>query len=157
MILYETHVGSDGTEYRIYLDSVRTSGDRFYCRMGRFFADRDIARELEEPIFDSAESNWLLAYDGDAIVAFGCLDASRLEKHGEVLLTYGYVLPDYRQRGLHTALFHARLKLAEAFGASAIRGVANGNSRKTFEAHGFSVVRQAGRFTYFRKELHHAE
>jgi hypothetical protein len=42
-----------------------------------------------------------------------------------------------------------------------VRGVANDSSRRTFASNGFEVVRQAGRFTHFRKHLsqqeaHHA-
>lgn len=149
MTLYATH-----GDYRIFLDGSVQSGNTFYCRMGRYFASRQIAKELAEPLYDEPGYRWLLACDaaGD-ICAFACLDASQLEKRGEAVLTYGYVFPDHRERGLHHALFAARLRLAGELGASVVRGVANGNSRKTFTEYGFEKVRDNGQYTYFRKEL----
>lgn len=151
MKLYATH-----GEYRVYLDSSTESGNTFYCRMGRFFADREVAKELAEPLYDSATSLWLMACDaaGD-ICAFGCLDTRDMARKGEALVTYGWVAPDHRGAGLHTALFEARLRLAGELGAITVFGVANGRSHKTFERHGFHVVRVNGQYTYFRKELNH--
>ena len=149
MKLYATH-----DAYRIYLDSSAASGNRFYCRMGCFFADREIARELAEPLYDSPTSHWLIACDAAGeICAFGCLDGERMEKKSEAVMTYGYVLPAHRQQGLHTALFVARLRLAGELGARTVFGVANGRSNATFAKHGFQVVRVNGQYTYYRKEL----
>lgn len=151
MKLYKTH-----GDYRIYLDSSTESGNTFYCRMGRYFADRSIANELTEPLYDSDTSLWLMATDaGGNIVAFGCLDTERMERKGEAVMTFGYVLPKHRNHGLHTALFEARLRLAADIGARTVYGVANGRSKSTFERHGFTVVRVNGQYTYFRKELTH--
>lgn len=151
MRLYATH-----GDYRIYLDSSAESGNTFYCRMGRFFADRQIAKELAEPLYDSPASLWLMATDAAGnICAFGCLDTERMEKKGEAVMTFGYVLPAHRGHGLHTALFEQRLRLAADIGARTVYGVANGRSHKTFERHGFTVVRVNGQYTYFRKELTH--
>jgi hypothetical protein len=54
-----------------------------------------------------------------------------------------------------TARFEQRLRLAADIGARTVYGVANGRSHKTFERHGFTVVRVNGQYTYFRKELTH--
>lgn len=153
MKLYATHTTAHG-DYRIFLDSSAESGNTFYCRMGRCFADRRIAKELAEPLYDEPGYHWLLACDaaGD-ICAFACLDATALEKRGEVTLTYGYVFEAHRERGLHHALFEARLRLAGELGAKVVRGVANGASRSTFLAYGFEKVRDNGQYTYFRKQL----
>ncbi len=149
MKLFATH-----ETYRIYLDSSAASGNTFYCRMGRFFADREIARELAEPLYDSPTSHWLIACDAaGAICAFGCLDGERLARKGEAVMTYGYVLAAYRAQGLHTAIFEARLRLAGELGARTVFGVANGRSNATFAKHGFQVVRVNGQYTYYRKEL----
>ena len=151
MRLYATH-----GDYRIYLDSSAESGNTFYCRMGRFFADRQIGKDLAEPLYDSPTSHWLMATDAAGnIVAFGCLDAERMEKKGEAVMAFGWVAPEHRGAGLHTAIFEARLRLAGELGARTVFGVANGRSHKTFERHGFQVVRVNGQYTYFRKELRH--
>lgn len=151
MRLYATH-----GDYKIFEDSSAESGNTFYCRMGWFFANREIARDLAEPMFDSPTARWLMATDGaGAIVAFGCLDLERMERKGEAVLTYGYVMPGHRNQGLHTALFEQRIKLAQELGARTLFGVANGRSKHTFEKHGFNVVRVNGQYTYFRKELNH--
>ena len=121
MKLYATH-----GEYRVYLDSSTESGNTFYCRMGRFFADREVAKELAEPLYDSATSLWLMATDAAGnIVAFGYLDTRDMARKGEALVTYGWVAPDHRCAGLHTALFEARLRLAGELGAITVFGVAN--------------------------------
>ena len=39
MKLYATH-----GDYRIYLDSSAVSGNTFYCRMGAYFASREVAK-----------------------------------------------------------------------------------------------------------------
>lgn len=151
MKLYSTH-----GDYRIYLDSSAESGNTFYCRMGRFFADKEIGKELAEPLYDSPTSLWLMATDAAGnICAFGCLDTERMEKKGEAVMTFGYVLAAHRNKGLHMALFEARLRLAGEIGARTVYGVANGRSKATFERHGFTVVRVNGQYTYFRKELQH--
>lgn len=148
MQLYATH-----SDYRIFLDSSAKSGNTFYCRMGRYFASRQIARELAEPLFDEPDYHWLLACDADGeVCAFACLDAGQLAKRYEVVLTYGYVFEAHRRQGLHHALFVARLRLAGELGATVVRGVANGNSRNTFIEFGFERVRDNGQYTYFRKE-----
>ncbi len=151
MKLYATH-----GDYRIFLDSSAVSGNTFYCRMGRYFASREVAKELAEPLFDSPDAHWLIACAaaGD-ICAFACLDASKLASKGEVVMTYAYVFPEQRRQGLHHALFTARLQLAGELGAKVVKGVANGNSRRTFLEYGFEKVRDNGQYTYFRKELAH--
>lgn len=153
MQLYAAH-----GDYRVFLDSSERSGNTFYCRMGCYFASRQIARELAEPLYDEPGYHWLLACDAAGeVCAFACLDASQLAKRGEVVMTYGYVFEAHRRQGLHHALFVARLQLAGELGAAVVRGVANGNSRSTFIEFGFERVRDNGQYTYFRKELRHGE
>lgn len=148
MKLYTTH-----GDYNIMLDSSSESGNAFYCRMGRFFADRQIAKDLGEPMYDSDTSYWVLVYKGNEICGFGCLETEKLNKTGEAVITYGYVLPEHRKQGLHAALFEARLRLAAELGAQSVRGVANSSSRRLFEANGFENTRETKNYVFFSKEL----
>ena len=148
MIKITTHGG-----YDIYLDSSDASGDEFYKRMGRFFADRDIRKAMEEPLSDGAGFHWLIAYDKKEIVGFACLNAENADAKAEAWLTYAYIFEPARKHGLHGVLFDERVKIARQMGIKTLRGVANEKSSEMFVKRGFIEQSKRGRFTYFIKEL----
>lgn len=140
-------------KYEIWMDSSDVSGEGFYRRMGRFFASRQIRKELEEPLSDDKNFRWLLVYKGYEIVGFACLNLENLEKRGEGWLTFAYILEDYRHNGLHSVLFQERLNLAKNFNVKVLRGVANEKSFELFVKQGFEIQQRKGKFTYFKKDL----
>lgn len=139
-----------GGEYQIYRTS---SADdvQFYCRMGRFFADAGIRKELGGPMSDSPNHVWLVVVRGGEIVAFsGCrFNADRSVAH----FTETYVLPEHRRKGLFGRLFDIKYDLCVAAGARVVKGLANAASRPTFERHGWRVASVRGQWTYYDKEV----
>jgi hypothetical protein len=144
-------------DYEIWMDSSDSSGDEFYKRMGKYFADRQIRKELEEPLSDGPGFRWLIAYKKNEIAGFACLNAENLEKRGEAWLTYAYIFEPHRKNGLHSILFDERIVIAKQMKVKVLRGVANEKSYDVFVKNGFEIQSERGRFTYFKKEMIYAE
>lgn len=138
-------------DYIIYRDSSAENGDEFYRRMGRFFADATIRKELGGPMTDSPDHVWLVVLYHREIVAFsGCrFSADR----STAWFTETYVLPEHRRRGLFGRLFELKYKLCAEAGARVVKGLANANSRPMFERHGWRVASVRGSWTYYDKEV----
>ena len=113
-------------EYRIVRDSSRESGPGFYTRCGHLFVDKEIRKEMGGPLDSTDDYLWLLVIDrADTIIAFACLDTSRLATHGEVWFDNAYVYPDYRQQGFHARLFDLRMGIAkQQLKAHVLKGLA---------------------------------
>lgn len=139
--------------YKVYRDSSTESGAEFYARMGKWFSSREIIKEMDGPIYDDSAHVWLLAYAGNELVGFACIDTTHLPARKTVELTYAYVFPVHRGKGLHSLLFDLRMTLAYEMGANTIKGLGNGKSNSKFLEHGFEIVRKNGRFTHFKKEI----
>lgn len=72
-------------------------------RTGEFYQPEDLAEELEEADFDPTRDSWAL-WEGDQLVGYGQLRL-RLSNDGEALAHLGGgIHPDYRGRGLGSAL-----------------------------------------------------
>lgn len=143
------YLESDG-EYRIYVDSSTQSGDEFYRRMGRCFADPGIRKELGGPLTDSPDHTWLLVYRDDELVAF-----SGWRRIGDIAwFTETYVFPAHRRAGLFTRLFDLKYDLCAAE-ARVVKGLANTLSRPLFERRGWRVSSIRGSWTYYEKKVEH--
>lgn len=139
-------------DYCIYRSSSVADGD-FYCRMGRFFADPGIRKELGGPLSDSPDHVWLLVtsvHTGEIVAFSGCrFNAGR----SAAWFTETYVFPEHRRRGLFGRLFDLKYELCAAEGARVVKGLANAMSRPMFERHGWRVTSVRGSWTYFEKQL----
>lgn len=123
----------------------------FYCRMGRFFADRQIVKELEGPMFDDASYTWFIATKGDEIVAFSSMRIDEDKQTANFGITY--VMPDHRRKGLYAHLFALKLHACQNRGVREVRGLANPASCAVFARHGFAVARTAGKWTHYSLAL----
>lgn len=141
---------SEHDGYAIYEDD-GASRD-FYCRMGHFFASKQIVKELEGPMFDDVHHVWLFAIKDGEIAAFGAVRFDEMSK-GIANLTVVYVLPEHRRKGLYRHLFGLREQMCVNRGAKMIRGLANPISKCVFEQSGYTAVRMAGKWTHFQKEV----
>ena len=139
------------TRYTIYQDSSAESGDEFYARMGRFFANGAIHKELGGAMTDSPDHVWLLAYDRDQIVAFsGCrFNADR----SVATFTETWVAPAHRGRGLFERLFALKYDLCVEMGAQVVKGLANAASAAMFEGHGWQPTSVRGQWTHYEKRV----
>lgn len=141
---------SEYKDYKIFEDD--GASPDFYCRMGRFFADKQVVKELGGPMFDDVHHVWLIAMQGDEIAGFGAVRLDEMAK-GIAHLTVVYILPLHRRKGLYRHLFGLREQMCIRHGAKLIRGLANPTSRAVFVEYGYQVVRTAGKWTHFQKEV----
>lgn len=145
---------SEFNGFAIYEDD-GASGD-FYCRMGRFFASKQVIKELEGPMYDDIHHVWLLAIKDGEIAGFGAVRFDGMSS-GVANLTVVYILPAHRRKGLYRHLFTLREQMCVRRGAKVIRGLANPLSKPVFEQNGYQVTRLAGKWTHFQKEVNRAE
>lgn len=130
----------------IYLDSSAQSGDEFYARMGRLFANKVIVQELGEPFTDSPDHTWAVAIHDGCVVGVGSLQDLGKKKGW---LTHAFVCRLYRRYGVHRALFRARLEHARAIGLEQVQGLAVPTTVRTFEREGFSLAGKRGSFSLY--------
>ena len=150
-MIFITYFDAEDTQYSIYGDSSTESGSAFYARMGRFFADAGIRKELGGPMSDSADHAWLIVLDNNTaeVVAFS---GFRLNADKSIAwFTETYVMPEHRRRGLFGRLFELKHDLCAAEGAKVVKGLANAKSKPTFERHGWQVTSARGQWTYYEK------
>lgn len=145
--------------YRIVRDSSRESGKAFYARVGHLFVDKEIRKDMGGPLDSNDDYIWLLVLDeGDRIIAFACLDTSKLATKGEVWFDNAYVFPDYRQHGLHARLFDLRMQIVkELSGVRFLKGLARPAARLAFEVRGFDVISERGQYRVYQKVYNDAE
>jgi GNAT superfamily N-acetyltransferase len=137
--------------YTVFLTSNKDR--RFYCEMGKFFANRDIIKELEGPIYDSENYRWLVVKDDqNIIIAFA---SARFEKDNQVAwFNVAWVNPDHRRKGIYRHIFRVREGMCVAAGATILKGTALTHSRIVFDENGYTVTSQRGpRWTWFEKVI----
>lgn len=141
-------------ELRIVRDSEAQSGRGLFARIGPLGFDPEVHRELEGPMVHRPGTIWVLALDeADDVVACASLHTDRLAGSGLVEFDNAYVRPAYRQRGLHGQMFTIRLSIATELGATTARGFARPTARLAFEAHGFRVKSERGKWRIYERRL----
>ncbi len=139
-------------EFKTYKIFLATNKDRhFFCQMGRFFASREIIRELEGPMFDAEGYHWLLAKDGLEIIGFSsCRDAG----NGVWWFNQTWVHPEHRRKGIYRKLFQLKEIFCTDAGATVLKGTALTHSKALFEENDWTVTSTRGpRWTWFEKRL----
>lgn len=145
---------TEHNDYTIFEDDGATHD--FYCRMGRFFASKQVVKELEGPMFDDEHYVWLLAMKDGKIAGFS---SCRLDELNKGIAHFGvtYVLPDHRRKGLYRHMFELKEQLCIKHNPAFLRGLANPLSKKVFEDRGWATTRLAGKWTYYQKEIARVE
>lgn len=141
---------SDHNGYTIYEDDGATPD--FYCRMGRFFASKQVVKEMEGPMFDDEHHVWLLAMKDDKIAGFSSCRFNELPK-GVAHFGVTYILPEHRRKGLYRHLFQLKEALCVKHKAKFLRGIANPISKQLFIDCGWAELRQTGKWTHYQKEV----
>jgi GNAT superfamily N-acetyltransferase len=123
----------------------------FYCRMGQFFASRQVIKELEGPMYDDKSYVWFIATQGSEIVAFSSV---RFEEDKNIA-SFGitYVMPAHRRKGLYAHLFALKLAACQDREVREVRGLANPASCAVFERNGFTLARTAGKWSHYSLAL----
>lgn len=137
-------------DYDIYQDS-RVDSEDFYCRMGRFFADKDIRKALEGPLDDSDQHVWLIAMLDGQIVAISSLQFDPAKSTG--IFNETFVYPAHREKGLFARLFDIKYQICVELGAKVVKGLANGKSSGMFELRQWDVTTRRGKWTGFQKKV----
>ena len=134
-------------DYEIYQTSSLESD--FYCIMGRYFADKQIVKELEGPMFNDDSYVWLIAMLDNEIVGFSSCRFDDKGAHFGVT----YIMPEHRRKGLYRALFMLKQQLCITRDAHTLYGLANPISKALFDANEWIATRQAGKWTHYKKEV----
>lgn len=137
----------------IWMATSAKDGDEFYALMGRWFASKEVANSLGEPLFDNENVVWTLAVVKNHVVGFGGIDLSHMSKHW-ALLNYGFMQKKYRSTGIYRRLLEARIKLVEDdTDAEEIRALCTADSAPTLAKLGFKEGSHRGRYTWFHREV----
>lgn len=126
------------------IKTMTQDSEGFWQLMGRFFADRCVRRELGMAMSSDESYTWFVAIDGDTVLGFCAAVATR----AGIEFKHRWVLPSHRGQGIGRALFEARLDFA---GDRPIKAVAVPSVQALFERHGFTKVRQQGRYPVMKR------
>lgn len=125
---------------------------KFYSTLGPFLAKREIAKELGSPTWDDDGVQWFVAKrfvarKGSIVLGFCALkqDGDKAE------LRSSYVRPEYRNEGVYTALFEARLAAIQK--PARARSVVHAAAVPTFKKHRFVETRTTKNFHVMERDL----
>jgi len=125
----------------------------FYRLIGPFLARRAIAKEIGapyEPFWDDDGKLWFVALHQGKVAGFATL----LPKGQAVLFVEAYVLPAYRNQGLHARLIDERLAHCPKGTVVQVIVKSKTSSCEPYLARGFTVKRERGKaFTEMTKTI----
>jgi GNAT superfamily N-acetyltransferase len=116
----------------------------FYATVGPFLSRREIVKEQGAPIWDDDGKEWFVARLGRNVVGIAAIKDIPTADH--VSLVSAYVMPEYRGRGVYTALLRARIETAVERGR-AVRTTATEVSTHALRKAGLVAVSRRGKFT----------
>ena len=123
--------------------------DEFYAMMGRYFADLNIAKELERQLYNKERSVWFLVVDQSELVPRVRGFASLFETKKHYFLDNLYVFPEFRGQGVAKEIVEYIVK---GYTDKPIKCVAvNPYALKVFDDLGFVEVGQNGKYKKFVK------
>jgi hypothetical protein len=113
----------------------------FYPLLGPALSRREIVKEVGNPIWDEDGKVWYVYMIGRVVAGFVAIMPRPKNKHE---LCSNYVFPQFRDRGIHSALLGASLgDIGDAAHVFAL--VPSGHTNK-LAAVGFAPVARRGRF-----------
>lgn len=111
----------------------------FYPLIGPFLARRTVVKELGGHVWDDDDKTWWVALRDRAVVGF----AAARDDGRRVTFQSAYVLPGNRRQGVYRELFLARMR---EYSGRPVRAVCTASSLPTFLGHGFTPIRDRGRY-----------
>lgn len=119
--------------------------DKFYALMGRYFASLDIAKELEQQVYNKDNSVWYVSMYKNAVLGF----VSVFDKGKYLFIDNLYVMPECRGKGVAKELVEY---IVEDFTEKPIRCIAsNPAALKIFDRFGFVEVGINGKYKRLAK------
>lgn len=118
----------------------------FYADMGPFFASRDVAKELGEPLYDEEGSLWLIGRKGKTVVGWSVF---RIRKDKVGVFDWSYVIPDYRQQGIWSQLYDHKVSFLKDRGVERVHtATANSLLVKAYNNRGFTLRHTRGSWMF---------
>lgn len=119
----------------------------FYGKMGKYFADKSIAKELDAQLYNTENATWAIYEKGGEI--FGFVSIQHLQKYD--LLDNFFILPEYRNKKIGTML----LKEILQYQKQELRAITRNDIAFTmYMLNGFDVTKKNGRFfTLVKKDV----
>lgn len=114
----------------------------YYNYLGPFFGSRDVAKALGGIPYDDINKRWVVAIDKNKCVAI----SAYIIKKDIAELKSSYVLPEYRGKGIYTALLVKRLNTIKNKKTHKIKCTATGMSKNILEKEGFVCVGNIGKY-----------
>jgi hypothetical protein len=137
----------------IWMATSKNDAPEFWALMGKWFASREVAESLGEPVYDNEDMIWALAIINNEVVGFGAIDISHLDKKF-ALLNYGFMQKDCRGTGIYRRLIEARIKIVEQdTDAETIKALCTGDSSPVLAKLGFIEKSKRGRYTWHVKDI----
>lgn len=118
--------------------------DEFYAMMGKYFASLDIAKELEQQLYNMPNTEWFVAYQN---CVNGFASVRDCGKH--YWLDNLYIIPEYRHKGTATEIIGEIIKECSDKPIKCI--AVNPYSIKIFERFGFEKDGKNGKWTKYIK------
>lgn len=128
------------------LKFIDNTNQQFYILMGRFLANREVARELGMPVWDDADKQWVISVVKGEVLGF----ASYVITKNKVVLKSAYVLPEHRRKGVYTELLDARLAKVGTPG-TVVEATVTRSSYHAMLSAGFETVAVKGKYYHMRK------
>lgn len=123
--------------------------NNFWYRMGKFFASKQIHKELDVPLLSDDNYYWFVCVFNNDIVGFAALEI----KTNYGILKHAYVLSGFRKQGIYSHLLKMRVNKAKQLKLSYIKTTAAPTTAKAFNNLGFIQTSINGKYTNYRLEL----
>lgn len=118
--------------------------------IGWYAISREVNREMDGyPILTDKDTVWFVAYKNLEVFAFAAV--KRMKSHA--ILTYAYVDPKFRKKGVYTRLLNDRLEWVARNGFTTIKADCTAASLPAMQKAGFKVVKQFKNWTKVEKTL----
>ena len=125
---------------RIYREQEQNKD--FYALMGRFFASKEIAKEMDQQIYNTAGTDWYIATHRGQVQGFASV--TKRNKYG--FLDNLWIVPEWRGHGIGTELVETVLD----DNPDVIRCIAcNPYAIRILEKYGFDEVGKNGKYKRF--------
>lgn len=118
--------------------------------IGWYAMNREVIREMDGyPILTDKDTVWFVAHRKLEVIGFGAV--KRMKHHA--VLTYSYVLPEHRKKGIHKRQLDERISYIKKEGIKTMKADCTKSSLPNFQKLGFKVVKEFNNWTNVEIEL----
>lgn len=129
------------------LKTYETQGNEFYSLMGPLFANKEYIKELDNQLYNEANTTWILCVEGDKVK--GCISIQDKEKH--YYIDNFLVMKEFRGSNIGGELLNEAIK---KYADKPIKIITrNEIALGMFIKHKFISYRKNGRYYYLEKSI----